>query len=91
MKVLFSEIEKMTPAQWRKCVEEMVEITRQPVNDEIKALSRSIAAFERRHGLDSETMREKVYNEEIDETRDICEWLTQLNERDRLSKLSLPK
>ena len=84
MRLLMAELKAMSPSQRTEKMRELATATRKPVDGEIKALTRKILAYETRFNMDSDTMREKVFTEELDETKDICDWLMNLNEKERL-------
>lgn len=87
MKLRLSELEKLTPEKRQARVRQLAEATQRPVNGEVKDLDREIAAFEARHGMNSETLRKRLADGEIEETNDICQWLMRLTLRDRLVEL----
>lgn len=82
MKLLLSDLAKMTRAEKDAALAELVRAAKSPRNGQSKALEGRIRALEIRYEMTSDEMRRRFANGRMSDTADISLWLILLYARD---------
>jgi hypothetical protein len=87
IKLSFAELSSMTSEEKQKRLDELVQSVLNPspsrLVEWLAELNQKLSSYERKYGITSEEMKNRVEQGQMPETNEVCSWLMLLGKRSR--------